>query len=166
MIFETNRLLVRELTLFDAKALQPIFSDPEVMRFSVRGLLSDSEIIQHIHTNIAKYGKSHFCRWAVVEKHSKTLIGVCGISKDSAESREIIHLNYRLATPYWGQGFATELVTALAKYCNDIGVSPLYALIEPANTASIRVVSKSGFTAQGGLLYKGVNALVFKWVNQ
>ncbi len=161
MIFQTNRLIVRKLTLEDADPLQEVFSDPQVMQFSVRGVLDRCGIEQHIKENRKKYSQSHFCRWAVVEKISSSLVGVCGLSKDTINFNDLIHLNYRFSKENWGLGFATEVVTALIHYSASIGLHQLYALIEPANFASINVVEKSGFKLQGAVLYKGTHAHIF-----
>ncbi|WP_250465065.1 GNAT family N-acetyltransferase [Microbulbifer litoralis] len=161
MIFQTNRLIVRRLALEDADSLSEIFSDPQVMHFSVRGVLDKNGIEQHIDENVQEYGKSHFCRWAIIERLSSKLIGVCGLSKDTVDLSDIVHLNYRFSKNNWGRGFATEVVSALVEHSASIGLNRIHALIEPANLASVRVVEKAGFKVQGAIIYKGAHAHVF-----
>lgn len=152
---------MRKLTLDEAEPLQEIFFDHQVMQFSVRGILDGSGIEQHIKENIKKYSQSHFCRWADVEKLSSNVIGVCGLNKDTVNFKDIVHLNYRFSKENWGLGFATELVKALVEYSGSVGLNKIHALIEPANSASINVVEKSGFKLQGTVLYKGTHAHMF-----
>lgn len=52
---------------------------------------------------------------------------------------------YVLARDAWGQGYATEALTAVVDVAADIGVRRLYALCHPQHRASWRVLEKCGF---------------------
>jgi ribosomal-protein-alanine N-acetyltransferase len=52
---------------------------------------------------------------------------------------------YVLAKDAWGNGYATEALTAVVEVATDIGVLSLYALCHPQHRASSRVLEKCGF---------------------
>lgn len=56
---------------------------------------------------------------------------------------------YLIGQDYWGNGYATEAMTALIHYCfNTIGLQRIIALAKPENMASNRVIQKLGFKFQ------------------
>ncbi|MCA1799492.1 MAG: GNAT family N-acetyltransferase, partial [Xanthomonadaceae bacterium] len=51
---------------------------------------------------------------------------------------------------YWGRGFATEAAEALVVHARDVmGLTRVVAVIDPLNTASIRVAEKIGMRFEG-----------------
>lgn len=56
-----------------------------------------------------------------------------------------------LARSAWGQGYATELATAMVHLAATLGLARLYALCHPDNRASARVLAKAGFRLEGVL---------------
>ena len=70
--------------------------------------------------------------------------------------RPEIEVGYRLARSHWGQGFATEAVTAIREYAFGVLRMPrLIALIDPQNTASIRVAEKVGMHYEREVMLEG-----------
>ena len=60
-------------------------------------------------------------------------------------------VGYWLGARYWGQGHATA---ALTLFMQHDAIRPLFAIVSPRNTGSIRVLEKCGFervTVPGGL---------------
>ena len=67
--------------------------------------------------------------------------------------RAEIEIGYRLARAHWGQGYATEAVTAVRDYAFAALEMPrLIALIDPANTTSIRVAEKAGMRYEADVM--------------
>ena len=63
------------------------------------------------------------------------------------EHTDDIHIGYALQRPYWGLGYATEIVRAGIGHAFDkIGLPTLTAVIYPANEASAKVLEKTGFS--------------------
>ncbi len=52
---------------------------------------------------------------------------------------------YVLARDAWGNGYATEALTAIVEIAEGLGVIRLYALCYPDHPASARVLEKCGF---------------------
>lgn len=57
----------------------------------------------------------------------------------------VIHLGYLLSEQAWGRGYATELVSGLVNSFENGPRSQLVAGVDRDNTASIKVLKKSGF---------------------
>ncbi|MBQ6029235.1 MAG: GNAT family N-acetyltransferase, partial [Treponema sp.] len=79
MLFETERLFFREMTLEDTDTLALVMSDPESMKFYPHPF-SREEVENWIKWNIDNYRKYGFGRWAVCLKESGEMIGDCGIT--------------------------------------------------------------------------------------
>lgn len=156
VIAATHRLTLRHFEPSDLPALNRVFGDPEVMRFGdgpqppewVRGWLARA---------LESYERRGYGPWAVVEKRSGDLIGYCGLFYfPDINGRPEVEVGYRLARVWWGRGYATEAVIAARDYAfTTLGISRLVALIDPANTASIRVAEKAGLRHEGEVTLAG-----------
>lgn len=56
------------------------------------------------------------------------------------------NLGYYLFPAFWGQGFATEAVRAIADHLVQQGIHRLVASVTVGNHASAQVLKKSGFS--------------------
>jgi RimJ/RimL family protein N-acetyltransferase len=56
-------------------------------------------------------------------------------------------VGYWIGRSFWGRGIATR---ALARFLDELGHRPLFALVAKHNVGSIRVLEKCGFSATGG----------------
>jgi len=145
-LFETERLVARQLSLQDVPALTDILSDPEVMKFSVRGVCDEGATRKFIDWCIECYSSHGIGPWALLEKVSDSLIGFCGVGPELVNDVEEINLGYRLARRFWNQGFATEAVNGVMNYYFDKKhCESIVVIIEPEHTASVRVTEKAGF---------------------
>ena len=141
MEIETERLFIRPVQLEDLDQLAPLFADPEVMLFSLRGVRSFEEtrvFIQHLVDETMKHQVGMCC---VIEKNSQTLIGMCGIVWWETEGEMQPELGYRLAKKYWGKGFAFEACDAIQ---NHVGRENLVSFIEKENERSVRLAERLG----------------------
>lgn len=144
--FETDRLLVRPLTQNDLPALAEMLGDPEVMKYSVRGVCDKAETRSFIDWCLECYSSHGMGPWGLVDKNSGDLLGFCGMGPETVAGIEEINLGYRLATKYWNRGFATEAVEAVLAYAfgHKLAAS-VVVIIEPEHLASVRVCEKAGF---------------------
>ena len=79
MIFETERLYLREMNQSDFKALSKILQDEETM-YAYEGAFNDEEVQEWLDRQISRYHKWDFGLWAVVLKETDEMIGQCGLT--------------------------------------------------------------------------------------
>lgn len=103
--------------------------------------------------NWAEYGIGYFVVSRKDEKGADTgnVIGFCGVRKSVEKETSVLNVYYRFSPESQGKGFAKEATTAAIEWgrkkCPDL---PVVAIIDPANTASIRLAEKLGFTLDAG----------------
>lgn len=148
VVLQTQRMTLRQFSSADVLPMAHILSDPEVMRYSVRGVLSERATAEFVDWSLQSYGRHGFGPWAVIEKARGVLIGFCALNQENVDGAEEVEIGYRLAPPFWGRGLATEIVAATLAYgFEDLGLQSIIAIVQPANVASVRVIQKVGFNA-------------------
>jgi RimJ/RimL family protein N-acetyltransferase len=145
VILETDRLLLREFVEEDAEAFFELNSDPEVVRFVPdKPLLSVEQARQLLVDHpISDYRKHGFGRGACILKSTGEQIGFAGLKY--LEELGEVDVAYRLLPRHWGQGFATEVALASVRFgFANLGLRQIIGLVMPENTASARVLEKTG----------------------
>lgn len=156
LIRETERLVIRAFLPDDVPALTEILSDPEVMKYSVRGVCNEAATRQFIEWSMACYESHGVGPWALVDKKSSALVGFCGVGPEMVDGIEEINLGYRLATRYWNQGLASEAAKAVLDYAFDQKqLHSVVVIIEPEHVASRKVAEKAGFNAYDVIEFHG-----------
>lgn len=163
MIVETPRLVLREFARGDAQYLSPILANPQVMRFSTSGCLTQEQTQEKIDIFTISYKTYGFGKWAVFLKETNQLIGYCGIAVEEIDGKQETELGYRLSEKYWGQGLATEAAKATLDYgLNQLKLPYILAVVEPANIASVRVIEKLGMEYQRQTLFYGLDMSIYQ----
>jgi RimJ/RimL family protein N-acetyltransferase len=163
IVLETARLFLRHATEADAEALYILESDPEVLRHIGRKPLGDIEAYRAFIRSrfLPWYDRpGGFGAWIIVEKSSGDFLGVSSL-RPAEESRDVaimgyapgeVELGYGLRRASWGQGYATEVATALLRRAlTELGAVRVVASVSMANLASIRVLEKIGMVRTEGL---------------
>ncbi|SCZ67919.1 GNAT family N-acetyltransferase [Thiohalomonas denitrificans] len=146
LIGETERMLIRPLSLDDVPALTGILSDPEVMKHSVRGVCDEAATRKFVKWCLACYESHGVGPWALIDKESSAFIGFCGVGPERVGDAEEVNLGYRLARGYWGRGLATESTRAVLAHAFGIKeFESVVVIVEPEHVASLRVAEKAGF---------------------
>ena len=158
---ETERLRHRMLRPEDLADLLSIVGDSEVMTYiGVEGgvPLSSEEANDALTKMIAFWEQRGFGRWAVVNKSTNHMVGLCGLRlmEDTPE------LFYVFAKDVWGLGLATESAKACLRYgFEELGFDRIVAACRHANAASIRVMKKIGMRYEKDIKYQGVDAVCY-----
>ncbi|WP_227545953.1 GNAT family N-acetyltransferase [Marinobacter fonticola] len=162
-ICETERLIVRPLSLADVPALTEILSDPEVMKHSVRGVCDEAATRKFIEWCLACYESHAVGPWALIDKKSSDLIGFCGVGPELVADVEEISLGYRLAKRCWNKGLASEAARAVLNYAFGKKLfHSVVVIIEPDHVASLKVAEKAGFTNFDALEFHGRPVRVYR----
>jgi [ribosomal protein S5]-alanine N-acetyltransferase len=171
VVLDTDRLVLRRLTLEDLDAMASFYADPAVRRFFPDGTLTRDETLEELEWILdAYYERYGYGLWATVERRSGDVIGRCGLlpfkvvrattqaglalddpdEHPSPDDRYEVEVAYLLARDRWGRGFATEAAAAIVAYgFEHLEVDRLISLIDPDNDASASVARRCGMTIDG-----------------
>ncbi|MFW5927429.1 MAG: GNAT family N-acetyltransferase [Wenzhouxiangella sp.] len=142
-MLETQRLRIRPWRKADHRAFVRLVQDPEMMRYVTHGRTwSDSDVGEFIERQARHLDRHGFCFGALERIADGRVVGLAGMQPhDDGE----IELGWWIWKAFWGLGYATEAARALIEYARDgLGLKRLVAVIEPPNTASVRVAEKLG----------------------
>jgi RimJ/RimL family protein N-acetyltransferase len=142
---ETERTILRRLTIDDAEDFFALNQDPQVLKYTGDDPFLNIQAAKDFLSTYDHYEIYGVGRFAVIEKSSSKFIGWCGLKYSSSEAE--YDIGYRFFREYWKQGFATET----SKKCLDYGFKDLKILrivgrAMIGNEASIRVLEKLGMT--------------------
>ncbi|VTG31396.1 acetyltransferase [Streptococcus pneumoniae] len=138
---ETERLLLRPVTLDDAEAMFDYASDKGNTRYT----FPTNQSLEETKNNIAQfYLVNPLGRWGIELKSNGQFIGTIDLHKiDSVLKKAAI--GYIINKKYWNQGLTTEANRAVIELAFEkIGMNKLTALHDKANPASGKVMEKSG----------------------
>jgi RimJ/RimL family protein N-acetyltransferase len=146
---ETERLILRTMTLDDTDALLHIFSDPRVMQ-SFGGIIFDRDRMeQWVRDNLEHQAGHGYGLFSVILAAENLLIGDCGLEHMEIDGRAEVEIGYDMRSAYWGRGFATEAAGAVRDFAFGVLKLPrVISLIRPENVASRRVAEKIGMVRE------------------
>ena len=98
IILETERLRLRELEEADLEAMGRFLKDPEVMYAYEHGF-TDEEVRQWLDRNLQRYAEDGHGLWAVIEKETSDLIGLCGLTWQDWAGRRCSPSSGRIISP-------------------------------------------------------------------
>ena len=160
-ILETERLLLRELNVNDAKSFYQLNLDKEVMKYTGEGAFKDIEESKKFLENYDQYKKYGIGRWAVINKENEEFLGWCGLK--FTEKLDEYDIGFRFFRKHWNKGYATES----AKACIDFGLNKfkMPEIIGRAmkdNKASIKVLEKIGLIYNRDFNFEGAEGVIYK----
>jgi len=143
--YETRRLLIRPLVWDDFQALVCLYNQMELMKYTDGNVRTKQETFEYLESYLSDYDRYGFSLCAIIDKESNEIIGRGGLIP--TELIEVIEgeLAVMLKKSYWGQGLATEFCEATISYgFRYLGLKRIFAIVEPENVASVRVLQKIG----------------------
>ena len=144
MIFETSRLILRELRRDDFADLYEILSDEETMKHYPHPF-DEEKVRNWIEWNIDNYATYGFGLWAVILEASGEFIGDCGITMQNIRGNMEPEIGYHIKRKYQKQGYATEAAAACMKYAfKELNLSRVFSYMKYTNEASARTAMKNG----------------------
>lgn len=146
-VIETERLLLRQFTLYDVDdLLRQVYSDPIAMRYLPgREPRSREQTEQTVQRFIDHWEEHCFGGMAVIHRADQQLIGQIGLQCVPGETA--VEIFYAIARSYWGKGLTTEAARAVLAYgFEKAGLDRIMAVAVPENIASQRVMQKIGMT--------------------
>ena len=148
VFLETERLVLRRFTMEDVDLVVALDADPLVMRYISGGAPTPrQEIVEDFLPAWLSYYErfTGYGFWAAQAKQTSTFLGWFHFRPPPGGALDNVELGYRLRQSAWGHGYATEGSRALiAKGFRELGVQRVFASTMAVNTASRRVMEKSG----------------------
>lgn len=147
---ETERLLLRQITMDDLEFVFRHFSDPQVTQY----LMDEPPVASHdearaiIEFYLEPERKAHN-RWGIVRKEDGQLIGTIGYHK-WAKAFFRAEVGYDLSADSWGRGYMSEALAEVIRHgFEGMGLNRIDALVYAGNNASIRLLKRMGFQQEG-----------------
>jgi RimJ/RimL family protein N-acetyltransferase len=142
----TPRLRLRRWRTEDLEPFAALNADLAVMEH-FPSLLSREETAGSIE-RVEKHFENHgYGFWAVEVPSRAPFIGFIGLAVPGFEASftPCVEIGWRLARPWWGQGFATEGARAALAYGFErLGLPEIVSFTVPGNVRSRRVMEKLG----------------------
>jgi [ribosomal protein S5]-alanine N-acetyltransferase len=140
---DTERLLLRPLSIADAESLHPAMTDPVAMQFWPEPAHESVDATRGMLESKASEAQSN---WAIVERGTEKAIGFVGFHSDVPPHG----FGYFLDRRYWRRGYASEACRAVLSFgFANLGYRQAEAWIDERNAPSLELARKLGFVKVG-----------------
>ena len=164
---ETERLRLRAWTRADREDYFAILQEPAVFRFFGPEPMGMEECWRRLMAAVGGWQLNGFGGWAVERKSDGRLLGMTalftawrGLDPEFGDEPE---MGWIFATEAHGQGLAGEACRAVLDWAEtNLAPTPIWAIIAPANEASLKLAAKLGFEALHESSYHGEPTLVLR----
>jgi len=147
----TDRLMLRELRLDDARAVAQRAGDRRVARFliAVPSPYPVTLATRWVAGRIAWWPQGRGLTLAIARRTAPdALLGSVSLRRFVRDRRA--ELGYWMGADDWGDGLTTEAASALVDYgFRELGLARIYAQVMRGNAASCRVLEKLGMLDEG-----------------
>ena len=142
-VLETERLILRPLTMDDLDAVYVWASDPRVNKYMIYPLYKNKEDgVEWLESLYKDEDKKDF---GFVLKETGELIGSGGIYYHP--NRGLWSIGYNLRYEYWNRGLTTEAMKKIIEWGREtLGIKEIAATFAVDNIGSRRVMEKLGMT--------------------
>jgi RimJ/RimL family protein N-acetyltransferase len=144
-VLETDRLVLRRLSVDDAVFILELLNEPSWLRFigdpGVR-TLEDAESYL-LKGPIEMYARHGFGLYLTALKADGVPMGMCGLVK--REALDDIDIGFAFLPRFWGRGYAHEAAAAVMAHAKAaLGLRRVVAIVAPDNRSSLKLLGKLG----------------------
>jgi RimJ/RimL family protein N-acetyltransferase len=146
-VIETERLILRPLTVDDAPFILTLLNEPSFLRYigdkKVRNLEDARQYM--LNGPFASYEQHGFGLCLVELKESHTPIGMCGLVK--REELPDPDIGFAFLPDHWNKGFAFESAAAVLRDARErLALQRVLAITFLFNESSIKLLERLGFS--------------------
>ena len=143
MIIETERVLIRKLTLDDLEPFHQLESNSNVLKYATGEVKNITENKIELLGLMDRYQKHYndFWIYAIERKSDHRFIGTLALVKDGIDDE----IGYRFLEKYWGNGYGFEVCKGTIAYCKQLKFKKLVGYVVDENKASAKILEKLNF---------------------
>lgn len=157
MVFETERLTLREMNQDDYRDLAEILQNPNVM-YAYEHDFTDTDVQIWLDRQRKRYKTYGFGLWAVILKNTNEIIGQAGLTMQPYKDTEVLEIGYLLKEKFWHYGYAREAAAGCKKYAFEVlKQDKVCSVIKVDNTSSIRVAESIGMRKEDTFIARYYN---------
>lgn len=149
-VLETERLILRRVTVEDDEFILELLNDPAWLRFiGDRGVRTlDAARAYILNTLVSMYERLGFGLYLTELKGEGVPVGVCGLIK--RDSLDDVDIGFAFLPQFRGKGYAYESASAVMEYGKrTFDLNRVVAITSPDNYDSARLLEKLGFKFEG-----------------
>ncbi|MBR0717004.1 GNAT family N-acetyltransferase [Bradyrhizobium liaoningense] len=159
--FTTSRLTAERLHDGHLADLVALHLDAEVSRF-IGGVRSAEATKTYLAVNMAHWDRHGFGLWALRTKDGD-FAGRAGLRHLDVDGLDEVEIFYAFKRASWGQQLASEIASALTDIAfTRLALPSLVGLVYPDNSASRRVLEKSGFALERSTMRPGGEMVIYR----
>lgn len=165
-LVETERLILRGHRLDDFPAIRDMWSDPQVTKFIGGKPRPEEDCWLKFLRATGFWVHLGYGYWIVEEKTSGAIVGETGFGdfkRDISPSiRGEPEIGWVLATAFHGKGYGYEAARAAVAWGDENKIAlPMSCIVNPENSASVRIAEKCGFIETMRTAYHGDEIILF-----
>jgi RimJ/RimL family protein N-acetyltransferase len=144
-VLETERLVLRRLSVDDGEFILQLLNDPSWLRFiGDRGVRTLEDARNYIVTGpMDMYERFGFGLFLTERKSDGVPIGLCGLIKRDA--LEDVDIGFAFLPGFRAKGYAHEAATAVLEHGKSVfGLRRIVAITSPENEDSVRLLERLG----------------------
>jgi RimJ/RimL family protein N-acetyltransferase len=156
---DTERLILRGLTMADWEPYATMWADPHVTAFIGGAPRSRDVAWPKFGQAVAMWTLFGYGNWAVVDRVDGLFLGVCGLAqyeRDIAALAGFPEAGWAFAAASWGRGIASEAIGGLVGWADVNGIAETRCLIDDGNAASVKVATRNGYVPCASLADKQI----------
>jgi [ribosomal protein S5]-alanine N-acetyltransferase len=153
VVLDGVSVLLREFRTADARAAFAWVGDGDAVRYVPLGPLDEAGAVEYVEQLVAEAKREPRDAYtlAIVERETGEVVGSVALGIDSRAHRRA-ELGYILRRDRWGRGYAGEAAAMMVDFAFDeLGMNRVWAVCDPENPASTRVLERCGMTCEGHL---------------
>lgn len=151
VVYATERLTVRQLTVNDRDNLARTLQDPQAM-YAYAHAFSDQEVDAWLANQLRRYQDEGFGLWAVETKAGE-FVGQCGLTHQNFNNETVVEIGYLLQRDHWHHGYAIEAAQGAKRYAfEQLKLPEVWSIIRDTNLASMNVAIRNGMLVRGRIV--------------
>jgi RimJ/RimL family protein N-acetyltransferase len=146
-VLTTDRLVLRPFVHEDLAELAVVHAEESFWWYPLRRGMTMEQTAGFLVRTIERYDTDGVGIEAVIDRESGAMIGWAGLAVPHflPEVLPAVEVGWRLASPFWGRGLATEAGAAAVRWgFTEGGLERIVSIYEPENVASGKVMEHLG----------------------